>query len=198
MTTQHLHLPVHTSQSAPAGSRELLDSAKKNFGFVPNLLGVLASAPALLEGYLTLSGIFDKTSLSPTERQAVLLSVSFENRCAYCIAAHTAIAGMQKVDADVITALRENLPLRDNKLQALRTFTVEVVRTRGWPSDQALAGFLTAGYSHAQALEVVLGVGVKTLSNYANHLASTPLDAAFAPAKWSASVNQPASSCATC
>jgi alkylhydroperoxidase family enzyme len=105
---------------------------------------------------------------------------------------------MRKVDASVITALRDDLPLRDNRLQALRTFTVEVVRTRGWPSDQALAGFLAAGYSQAQALEVVLGVGVKTLSNYANHLANTPLDAAFAPAKWSPPARQSASSCAAC
>lgn len=198
MTPQHLNLPVHTSQSAPAGSRPLLDAAKKNFGFVPNLLGMMSSAPALLEGYLALSGIFDKTSLSPTERQIVLLAVSYENRCDYCMAAHTAIAGMQKVDPNVIGSLREGQPIRDSKLQALRAFTVEVVHKRGWPSNDTLAGFLAAGYSQTQALEVVLGVGVKTLSNYANHLASTPLDEAFAPAKWSLPVQTPASSCAAC
>ena len=48
-----------------------------------------------------------------------------------------------------------------------------------------MAAFLNAGYTRTQVLEVVLGVGVKTLSNYTNHIADTPLDAAFAKAAWS-------------
>ncbi|HBS29999.1 MAG TPA: carboxymuconolactone decarboxylase [Phycisphaerales bacterium] len=178
-------VPVRSVESAPVASRDLLKAAGSKFGFVPNLLGMFANAPALLEGYLTLAGIFDKTSLSPTERQVVLLAVSFENGCEYCMAAHSAIAGMQKVDQGVISALRDGGSIADARLEALRSFAAEVVRTRGWPSPETVSRFTGAGYTPAQALEVVLGVGVKTLSNYANHLAATPLDAAFAPVKWS-------------
>lgn len=185
MKSALINVPVHSVESAPVASRDLLKAAGSKFGFVPNLLGMFANAPALLEGYLTLAGIFDKTSLSPTERQVVLLAASFENGCEYCMAAHSAIAGMQKIDQGVIGALRDGHPIAHAKLEALRSFTAEAVRTRGWPSTEAVARFIGAGYTPAQALEVVLGIGVKTLSNYANHLAATPLDDAFAPVKWS-------------
>ena len=133
---------------------------------------------------MTLSGLFDKTSLSPTERQVVLLAISAENECTYCVSAHTVIAQMQDVDADAVEAIRTGEPIPDDKLEALRRFAVEVVTTRGWPSDQTKQTFHEAGYSEAQALEVILGVGMKTLSNYTNHAADTPLDSPFADAAW--------------
>lgn len=197
MKSALVNVPVQSVESAPAASRELLKAAGSKFGFVPNLLGMFANAPALLEGYLTLAGIFDKASLSPTERQVVLLAASFENSCEYCMAAHSAIAEMQKVDQSVISALRDGKPIVDAKLESLRSFAAETVRTRGWPSPEVVSRFTGAGYTPAQALEVVLGVGLKTLSNYANHLAATPLDAAFAPVKWSKPTCGSACGCAT-
>ena len=52
---------VHSVRSAPVGARETLAVAEKNFGFVPNLLGIMAEAPALVKAYTTLSRIFDET-----------------------------------------------------------------------------------------------------------------------------------------
>lgn len=177
------HFPVHTIESAPAGSQPLLTAAKSNFGFVPNLLGMLSEAPAALEGYLGIAGAFQKSSLTPVEQQVVLLTVSVTNRCHYCVAAHTAIAWGAKVPGEVIEALRDGRPIPDARLEALRRFTETVVQSRGWAAD-GLADFYAAGFSRAQVLEVVTGVAQKTLSNYANHLAKTPVDAAFAKAAW--------------
>jgi uncharacterized peroxidase-related enzyme len=179
-----LSLAVQSPESAAPAARDLLAGARRKLGFVPNLFGVMANAPALLEAYLSVSSSFDRTSLTPTERQIVLLAVSRENGCDYCVSAHTAIAGMQKVDARVVEALRDGRPIGDVRLEALRAFAVELVRSRGWPSPDATSLFLGAGYTPAQALEVVLGVGMKTLSNFANHLAGTPLDPAFEAARW--------------
>lgn len=176
--------PVHTITTASPEARETLTGAQKAFGFVPNLLGTMAEAPALLKGYLALSRLFDESSLSPTERQLVLLTVSYENACAYCMAAHTVIAGMQKVPATVVEAIRTGQPIADPRLEALRRFTTAVVVSRGWPGESQLAAFTAAGYGTQQVLEVVLGVGIKTMSNYTNHFASTPLDAAFGGAAW--------------
>jgi hypothetical protein len=44
--------------------------------------------------------------------------------------------------------------------------------------------FLDAGFTRAQVLEVVLGVGFKILSNYTNHLVETELDSAFQGCVW--------------
>lgn len=176
---------IHTTESAPEGARELLAGAKSNYGFVPNLLGVMATAPALLKAYMTLARIYEESSLSTAERQAVLLTVSYENECEYCVAAHSMIAGMQKVPSDVVNAIRDGKPIADDKLEALRRFAASVVRSRGWPTQEDVRAFLGAGYGQQQVLEVVLGVGIKTLSNYTNHIAATPLDEAFSKAAWS-------------
>ncbi len=176
---------IHTPESAPEASKEILTGAKKGFGFVPNLLGTMAEAPALLKAYTTIARIFDESSFNATERQVVLLAASYENGCDYCIAAHTMIAGMQKVSCDVVEAIRANAPIADAKLEALRRFTTAVVASRGWPTEAEVNAFLASGYGKKQILEVVVGVGFKTLSNYTTHLTGTPQDEAFAPAAWS-------------
>jgi len=175
---------VHTTDTAPEGAKEVLESAQKNFGFIPNLLAVMAEAPALVKAYRALAGLFEETSFSPTERQTILLSISFENNCTYCVAAHSVIAGMQQVPKDVIDAIRDGVPIEDDKLEALRRFTVAVNSKRGYVDDDDVNQFFAAGYSQAQVLEVVLAIGFKTLSNFTNHITETPLDQAFQPAKW--------------
>ncbi len=175
---------VHTIDTAPQQSVPLLQGAQKTFGFVPNLIGVLAESPAVVEAYLTLTKIFDKSSLSAVERQVAILTISRINECDYYMAAHSVIASMQDVPADVIQAIRDDQPIADDKLEALRTYAATVVEKRGWLSDDDVAAFRSAGYSQAQVLEVVLAVSLNTLSNYANHVAETPLDDAFSSRAW--------------
>lgn len=178
--------PVHTIEAAPAASRPLLEQARATYGLVPNLLAVLSSAPPVLEAYLTLQKLFAASSLSSVEQQVVLLTVSTDNVCTYCVAAHTLMAGTQGVDPAVLEAIRASGSLEDPRLEALRAFTQAVVQSRGWPSQDVQEGFLAAGYGEVQVLEVVLGVAFKTLSNYANHLTGTPLDPMFEATRWSA------------
>jgi len=175
---------VHTVDTAPDASRPLLEGTQQAFGFVPNLIGVLAESPATAEAYLTIGRIFDKSSLSAVERQVAILAISRYNECDYCVGAHSAIASMQKVPADVIRAIRDDQPIADVKLEALRVFATTLVDKRGWLAEDDTAAFLDAGYSKAQIFEIVLAASFKTISNYANHLAKTPLDGAFASQKW--------------
>jgi len=172
--------PTHANGRA----QELLENTQAKFGFVPNLMGVMANAPALAEAYGALGKFFEATSFNATERQVVLLAASRVNGCHYCMAAHSAIALMQKVPEDVVAALRGDQPIADAKLDALRQLTVAIVESRGWPEESTISAFLAAGYKASQVLEVVLGVGMKILSNYTNHIAHVQLDAQFAAQKW--------------
>ena len=61
-----------------------------------------------------------------------------------------------------------------------------MVKNRGVVCGNTLDNFITAGYTLAQVLEVVLGVTMKTLSNYTNHVIDTPLDTAFQVEAWKA------------
>jgi alkylhydroperoxidase family enzyme len=91
---------------------------------------------------------------------------------------------MMKVDAALIEALRTEAPLGNDKLEALRTFTLAVVRQRGAVTADQTEAFFAAGYGQQQVLEVVLGVAQKVMSNYVNHIAHTPLDAPFQKFAW--------------
>lgn len=176
--------PIHDVHTAPQSAVPLLTGAAQAYGFVPNLLAVLAEAPSALNAYMTGAQLFDQSSFSPTERQVVLLTVSRANRCAYCIAAHSVIAGMQQVPAGVVDAIRNDQVIEDARLEALRAFTQQVVDTRGWVQKQDIENFLAAGFTRAQIIEVIQGISLKTLSNLLNHIAETPLDTAFTAQQW--------------
>ncbi|MGD1925149.1 MAG: carboxymuconolactone decarboxylase family protein [Paracoccaceae bacterium] len=174
----------HTLETAPNTAKPILQAALKEYGFVPNLYANMAEAPAILEGYTTLSNIFGKAELSETERQIILMTNNRLNGCNYCMAAHTTLSKMAGVPADVIEALRSGSPIADPRLEALRQFAVVVNESRGWPSDAQIGAFLEAGYSRQTVLEVILGTALKVLSNYTNHVARTDLDIAFVPNAW--------------
>lgn len=177
--------PIHTLQSAPEASRPLLEATVKSFGSVLNLFAGLAEAPAALKTYLDGSANFARSSLSPLEQQVVLIAVSVANGCDYCVGAHSFVArNMVKAPDAVVEALRAGSSLPDARLDALATFTRRVVAERGWVAEKDVEAFLQAGFSRAQVIEVLAGVSVKTLSNYANHLMRTPLDQAFAAESW--------------
>jgi AhpD family alkylhydroperoxidase len=179
-----MDLKIHTVETAPAAAKPLLQGSLDKFKFIPNLHGIMAEAPALLEAYQTMGNLWAKTSLSVLERQIVLLTINYENGCHYCMAAHSAIATMERMPDDILTALRSNTPIADEKLQALREFARIMVQKRGWVTDADIRMLLNAGYDRQVALEVVLAVSYKVLSNYTNHIAETPLDEPFEKFHW--------------
>lgn len=123
---------VHTIESAPEQSRATLEQAKKSMGMVPNLYGVLSESPAAVEAYSAVNKAFSSASLSPVEQQVVLLTVAVENGCTYCVAAHSMLAHKQGVAGHVVEAIRDETIVDDAKLDALRQFTIDVVKKRGW------------------------------------------------------------------
>ena len=175
---------IHTIDSAPDASKELLGAAQAKYGFVPNLMGEMAEAPSMLEAYMTVGKALEGSSLTPQEQQVVVLTVSYLNQCDYCMTAHSAVAKMVGLPNGEISALRDGEPLSDAKLEALSTFTGILVEKRGRPSEEEVAAFLGAGYTRAQILEVIVGIAFKTLSNFTNHLADTPIDKQFASFAW--------------
>lgn len=176
---------IHTTDSAPEDARPILEQVDDDLGFVPNLYGGMADAPPVLHAYLELDEHFKRTGLTSLQRTIVMLAASRANECEYCIAAHSAELSETGYPVDQIENLRNARSLSDGKLEALRTFTQRVVESRGHPTDEDIAAFLDAGFERPQVLEVVLGVSMKTLSNYVNHIADTPLDEQFADFAWS-------------
>ena len=176
--------PLLDETNAPEGALAALATTRKNFGMIPNVEKVMASAPQLLSGYAYMWDAFETTTLSPIERQVVFMTANFENECNYCIPWHTVLAKKAGVAKDDIEALRSGAPLSNSKLDVLRGFTRTLIANRGKASEAELRVFLDAGYTDRQALEVILGLAIKLISNYTNSIAGTPLDAEVEMYRW--------------
>lgn len=172
--------PQLQGEQVPNGSRPFLEKVKKSFGFIPNLFAAFSNSPVLLEGCLGLDTAYSKGTLSAAERQLVLLTASVVNECTYCIAAHSTVAkGMVKVPADVVAAVRAQQPVKDAKLNTLINLTRELVLARGHVAAATVQSFLDAGYRSDQIGEVLIGIALKTISNYTHHLSPVEIDSAF-------------------
>jgi len=176
---------LHTIETAPEESRPLLENSQKSFGRIPGLHAVMAEAPALLKAYQQLHQMFaEQTSFDKDELTVVWQTINVEHNCTYCVPAHSGIAKRMQVDDAINDALRNETPLPNARLEALRSFTLAVTRGRGHVDEAELQAFLDAGFTKRHVLEVILGLSQKVMSNYTNHLAETPVDEAFKGFAW--------------
>ncbi len=181
-----LTLEKKSLDNAEPRAKAALEGAQKGLGFIPNMYANMANSPGALEMYLAGYKFFrNDGGFSPAEQEVVFLTISRENDCEYCMAAHSMVGEkMSGVPAAVLNALRSGLPLPDAKLQALSAFTRIMVASRGKPVRQDLQAFLAAGFSERQVLEIILAIAVKTISNYSNHVFHTEVDPVFAAYRW--------------
>ena len=186
MNTYQMKLGAHSLESAPEEAKPLLQAAQKQYGMVPNMYARMAHLPGVLSTYLHGYEAYRKQSgFTPSEQEVVLLTISRENGCEYCVAAHSMVAKMvSRMPQDVLEAVRSGSPIPDARLQALVTFTKAMLDKRGNPTPDDVELFLKAGFSEHHILGVILAIAVKTLSNYTNHVFHTPVDAAFQPFEW--------------
>ncbi len=179
-------LTVNTLETAPEKAKERVEMVQKANGFIPNLIGVLANSPQALEMYQEVGKINSRSSLSPEEIEVVQITAAAHNGCDFCVAGHTKIGTLKlKMPENVLNALRTRTTIEDNaKYQALAQFTMQLIDKRGKVSDEELAAIKAAGYSEQNILDVVLGVALATLCNYANNVAQNDINPelqAYAP-----------------
>ena len=178
------HFAIHTINSAPAGAKPILEQLQERVGFVPNLAATMAGSPLVLETWATLGGIFGRSTFSPAEREIVAMATSYDNRCTYAMAAHSTFAKAYGASEAVLEAVRAGKSPSDPRIGALVTFTHQVVRGRGQVPADELEAFLKAGFTEAQALDVLIGVSQATLASFVHTMAGTPLDEGFRPQEW--------------
>lgn len=179
-------LAAVTLEGADAEAKAVLERAQAQVGFIPNMYARMANQPDLLDTYLRGYAAFRaRSALTTPEQEVVLLAISRANACEYCVAAHSFMADNKSgVPVAVTDAIRDGRSVPDPKLKALAEFSRVLTATRGLPSRADCAAFFAAGYRERHILDILLALGVKTISNYANHLFHTPLDAMFEPRRW--------------
>ncbi|SHO58759.1 carboxymuconolactone decarboxylase family protein [Vibrio quintilis] len=160
----------HTPTDSSVQGRAILNQVQDSYGFVPNLFAYMAEAPVTVEAYLSLTQLLDKLSLTPQQSQIVLLAISQENGCGFCIAAHHAIGKRKGVPEQTASEMIAGREISDLKTRALVRFAHQMVEKRGWLDEQDLSDFFAAGFEQKHVFEIILIAAIKTLSNYSNHL----------------------------
>ena len=174
-------IPLNEIADAPEAARPLLEGSVKAFGMLPGLHKALSNSPQALEGYQKLHALFQQSSLTDVEKHVVWQSINTEHGCTYCRPAHSMIGRkMLGVSEALDNAIQDGAPLGDAKLEALRSFTLTMLRARGHVPAAEMDAFFAAGYGPGHVRDVLLGLAQKVMSNYTNHMAETPVDPAFA------------------
>ncbi len=185
-TTKTMNLEPRTIENAEAISSQILETTQQKLGLIPNMYSGMANNTALLDGYVSAYNSFRANSgFSPQEQEVIFLSIAFENGCEYCMAAHSFVGdNMTKVPIEITNAIRNNTEIPDEKFKALSLFSKAITLKRGFPTETDINDFINAGYTEKHILGVIAGVGIKTMSNYFNHIFNTPIDDAFKSRIW--------------
>ncbi len=170
---------LNRDQVAPE-TQEIFDGLKTKIGMVPNLYATTANSHYGLLALLQLGETLKKGNLTNKEVEAVALAVGQANNCGYCLSAHTTIGKMLGFSEEQTVEIRQGT-IEDNKLQALSKLAREITETRGFPSQQAISDFFSAGYSKGALVDVIGLVALNTYTNYINHIADTEIDFPVAP-----------------
>jgi uncharacterized peroxidase-related enzyme len=174
--------PINSPDTAPADARPALARLKESVGSIPNLAAAMATSPALIDAFVTLRAMFHgHSTLSRAERELVFLTNAVENGCGYCTAIHSAFALKEGASPTSVAAIRANdLPVNPREA-ALVEFDRALLRNRGRVDTAGVQRFVAAGFTAAQALELIAAAALSTIANYSGRLTQAPLDEFLRP-----------------
>ena len=169
-----------TTDSENAAAAEVLKSVEKKLGVVPNVIATMANSPAVAKAYLGFSQALAGGALPARLREQLALVVGETNSCDYCVAAHTALgqkAGLSEQEAtDARRAAAD-----DERERAVLRFAQQIVRERGWVSDEDVQQVREAALRAGAFTGIAAAVALNLFTNYLNHVAQTEVDFPAAP-----------------
>jgi alkylhydroperoxidase family enzyme len=178
--------PIHTVKTAPDGSKPALQGLRQAFGLIPNLAATMANSPPLVNSFTAAFGQFAAGTFSGGERQILLLSNAVANSSTWAVAFHSTMALKEGVDPQDVDAVRRRGQPGDPRLAALSALTQALIEKRGHLDTVDTKAFAAAGFDDDQLLEVITGVAISTLANYAGNIARPPLEEPFRAQAWTA------------
>ncbi|OUL61033.1 carboxymuconolactone decarboxylase family protein [Flavobacterium sp. AJR] len=157
-------------------TKDLFNAVQAKLGVVPNMMRTMGNSPAVLEGYLNLSGALSHGKLGTKTGELIALAVSESNSCDYCLAAHTFIGEkLVKADPAVLQAARTGNST-DAKIEAVLQFAKTLISKNGLVNDEDVNKAKNAGVTDAEIAETVGHVALNVLTNYFNNTANTEID----------------------
>jgi uncharacterized peroxidase-related enzyme len=166
-------LPQIELADATGESAALLAQMKKSIGSIPNMAKAMANSPALLKGYMGLSGALAGGVLPAAVRERLALATAEYNRCTYCLSAHTFLGkNVAKLDSDEIERAR-HAESADTRVAALLALSNAIAQGRGTVDQSVIKTARSLGITDTEIAEVVGNLALNILTNYFNILADT-------------------------
>lgn len=135
----------------------------------------MAQSPAVLEGYLNLSGSLSKGELPIKLREQIALLVSERNGSSYCICAHSAIGQIAGMCNEEILDSRQGVSC-EKKFGVALDFVKKLVKEHGHLTDNDLAQVREAKFSDGEITEIIANVALNLWTNYFNLVAEPKMD----------------------
>jgi alkylhydroperoxidase family enzyme len=157
-------LLVDPSQ-AQGKTHDLFEAIKAKLGRVPNMMKAMANSPAVLEGYLALSGALGSGSLDPKVGERISIE----------LAEHTLLGKLAGLDETERQSARLG-ESADPKADAALKFARTVLDRRGDVGEEDLRRVKEAGYGDGEVAEILALVALNILTNYFNVAFETPID----------------------
>ena len=161
--------------AATGKTKELLGAVQAKLGLTPNMMKTMALSPAVLEGYLSLSGALSHGALDAKTRERIAIALAQANSCTYCLSAHSLLGKKAGLSDAEIAASRKDAG-GAGKADAVIRFALAVNASKGQLSDAQFEDARRAGLSDAEIAEAIANVALNVFTNSFNNAARVELD----------------------
>lgn len=153
----------------PDDVRAVCEESRSKLGFIPNVFLAYAQRPEHFRAFVQYHDLLMKgpSGLSRAEREAIVVVVSAENVCLYCVTAHGAalrILGKDPVVADQIATNWRTADLSP-RLRAILTFASRVNEPGFAANEEEIAKLRAAGLGENDVWDIAAIAGFFGFSN---------------------------------
>jgi AhpD family alkylhydroperoxidase len=170
-----IKISVPSKNDVNEKSQQIFDQLNAQMGMVPNLYATIGYSSNALESFLAFSGNAGKGTFTNKEVEAIKLAVSQANNCAYCKAAHTAIAKMNGFSEEETIHLR-NGTISDPKLKVLTNMAKQISEKSGHIDEYIKESFFNLGYDTKALIDFIAVVTAVTFTNYVHGVTKVEVD----------------------
>lgn len=175
ITPKYNPIAVPVKSEVSPDAQILFDQIQRRVGRISNLYATIGYSAHALRGALALEENLNKGVFSPKEREAIYLVVAEVNNCAYCLAAHTALAINKGFTEEETLAIRKG-QASDPRLQAIIQLAKSIAEKKGNVDKPLLVNLFEEGFNEAALMEIAGLVSLGTFTNYVYSLTNIPIE----------------------
>ena len=180
MTSQISRFPLpETFDALPLDVRERILAVQDKAGFVPNVFLMLAHRPDEFRAFFAYHDALmerESDSLTKAEKEMIVVAVSADHGCLYCVVAHGAILRILAKDtqlADQIAVNYRTAPISERQ-RVMLDFALHIGAQRGVLDDAWQQRLLGAGFRLSDIWDIGAITALFGMSNRLVSMARTP------------------------